>query len=184
MAHIPNLKQHILDIAKALASKYGISKINVRMVAKESGVAIGTIYNYYPAKGDIIAAVIADFWKAAFANISPDIFHKVDLISALEQVYYELLKYVSSFKDNWLEQLMLLNAKDKDIGRAMEKEYMQKIYSAILALLEHNAHVLEHYTHQEREGLARFIYDNILLMLKRNEQDFSLFKKILQRIID
>ncbi len=183
MAHIPNLKEHILDTAKNIAIRKGLSDINVRLIAKESGIAIGTIYNYYPAKGDIIAAVIEDFWKTSFSNIDFAVLKQLDYITALEKVYYQLLKHLNCFKQNWIVQLTLLSATDKSIGRIKEEEYFKKIHSIILIPLEQNENIINQYSPSEIKKLAEFIFENMLRMLKNGEEDFSLFKKLLSKII-
>lgn len=183
LARIQNLKEHILDSAKILAEKQGISNINMRMVANESGIALGTIYNYFPTKGDIIAAVVADFWKAAFASINLTALRQVDFVTALELIYFELLNYLHTFKENWLEQLTLLKGTDKTISLAKEKEYLLKIHSIILVSLEQNQAVIASYSAEERIRLSKFIFETMITMLKKDEQDFSLFKKILNKIL-
>ncbi|WP_406243725.1 TetR/AcrR family transcriptional regulator [Tissierella carlieri] len=58
-----NYREIILSEAKDIAMKEGISNINIRAVAKNSGIAIGTVYNYFPSKGDLLVAIIEDFGK-------------------------------------------------------------------------------------------------------------------------
>ncbi|MFR4439841.1 MAG: TetR/AcrR family transcriptional regulator [Hungatella sp.] len=38
-----------------------IGKLSIRRLASESGIAIGTVYNYFPSKADLIAEVLEDF---------------------------------------------------------------------------------------------------------------------------
>ena len=44
-------KEELLAIAKEIAGREGIGNLNIRRLASESGIAIGTVYNYYPSKG-------------------------------------------------------------------------------------------------------------------------------------
>ena len=53
-------KEELLAIAKEIAGREGIGNLNIRRLASESGIAIGTVYNYYPSKGDLIGAVMED----------------------------------------------------------------------------------------------------------------------------
>lgn len=184
MEHIKNLKQHILNSAKCIAEKDGIGKINMRLVASESGIALGTIYNYYKTKGDIIADIITEFWRLAFAEIDFPTLFKLEFEDALEQVYDKLLNYLNSFKQNWLEQLAMLSPNEKSIGKIKEREYLERVKAAILISLEHNENVVANYTDEEREKLAEYIFENIMIMLRKNEHDFSFFKRILKIILN
>lgn len=44
----------------------GLSAINMRTVASACGVAVGSIYKYFPSKTDLIYATVADVWKDIF----------------------------------------------------------------------------------------------------------------------
>ncbi|MDO5330590.1 MAG: TetR/AcrR family transcriptional regulator [Bacillota bacterium] len=56
-------KEHIIAAAREELLSEGVKGFNIRPVAKNSGVAIGTIYNYYGNKTSLIVAVILDNWK-------------------------------------------------------------------------------------------------------------------------
>ena len=47
---IENPKDMIFQSAKSIAKNKGIDKVNIRLVAKDCGIAVGTIYNYFPQK--------------------------------------------------------------------------------------------------------------------------------------
>lgn len=47
----------ILDAADAIFAKHGISGSNTKLIAQEAGVAVGTIYRYYPDKHALASAL-------------------------------------------------------------------------------------------------------------------------------
>ena len=55
---IPGLKEGILKCADEILSKGEFDKFSIRGIAKECGIAVGTLYNYYSSKDDILKAVI------------------------------------------------------------------------------------------------------------------------------
>ena len=87
MDNYKNYRDIILAEAKDIAIKEGITKINIRSVAKNSGIAIGTVYNYFPSKGDLLVAVIEDFWECGFANIDWKSFEYDNFYNNLEKIY-------------------------------------------------------------------------------------------------
>ncbi|MEG0396462.1 MAG: TetR/AcrR family transcriptional regulator [Oscillospiraceae bacterium] len=183
MANIKNMKQHILENAREIAIDKGVSNINMRDIAKASGVALGTIYNYYPTKGDLIADIVAMFWQEAFANININLLHTMDFEANLEYIYFELLKFLNSFKSDWLSQLAMLSKDEKNVGRAKEKAYLAQVYNIVLLSLNKNKAASLNYSDAEREKLASLIFKIMLMMLREGEQDFSLFKKVLNKIL-
>jgi AcrR family transcriptional regulator len=52
-------RKQILEAALAVFSKKGYGEATIPDIAREGGVAVGTIYNYYPSKRDILISVLA-----------------------------------------------------------------------------------------------------------------------------
>jgi AcrR family transcriptional regulator len=49
----------IMEAARALASEGGMAAVQIAAVAGRAGIAAGTVYRYFPAKTDLIAALVA-----------------------------------------------------------------------------------------------------------------------------
>ena len=53
-------RQHaILAAARALAAEGGMAAVQIAPVAARAGIAAGTVYRYFPAKTDLVAALVA-----------------------------------------------------------------------------------------------------------------------------
>lgn len=52
-------EQAILAAARALAAERGMGAVQVAAVAEHAGIAVGTVYRYFPGKLDLIAALVA-----------------------------------------------------------------------------------------------------------------------------
>lgn len=53
-------RRRIVQAAAALASRGGVEKMRMRTVADRAGVALGTLYRYFPSKMDLVVAVVAE----------------------------------------------------------------------------------------------------------------------------
>lgn len=180
-----NHKKIILSKAKEIAINEGVIKINIRTVAKNSGIAIGTVYNYFPSKADLLVAVIQDFWEGAFRDVDWKSFRDNDFYDNLEKIYSILYHYLRKFKENWLEQLALLKTQEKLLGRQKEDEYFQKMRSKIKLLIDMDNN-LQQYPWSEtisKENIAEFIFENMLIILKKEEEDMNLFIEFLKKIM-
>lgn len=60
-------QESILSAARRIATEEGYAAVTVRAVAKECGIAVGTIYNYYASKDAMLAASLLRDWQAALA---------------------------------------------------------------------------------------------------------------------
>jgi AcrR family transcriptional regulator len=52
-------QEAILTAAQVLAGEGGMAAVQIAPVAARAGIAAGTVYRYYPAKTDLIAALVA-----------------------------------------------------------------------------------------------------------------------------
>jgi TetR/AcrR family transcriptional regulator, cholesterol catabolism regulator len=55
-----NRRKRIVQAAAALASRGGVEAMQMRTVAERAGVALGTLYRYFPSKMDLVVAVVAE----------------------------------------------------------------------------------------------------------------------------
>nr|WP_280138616.1 TetR family transcriptional regulator [Blastococcus sp. DSM 46786] len=63
--------RRILRAAADLAAAKGLDEVQMHDVAKEAGVAIGTLYRYFPSKTYLFSAVMAEQIDLLDARISP-----------------------------------------------------------------------------------------------------------------
>ncbi|KGK89505.1 TetR/AcrR family transcriptional regulator [Clostridium sp. HMP27] len=180
-----NNKDIILSAAKDIAASQGITKMDIRSVAKQSGIAIGTVYNYFPSKGDLLVAVIEDFWEGAFSNVDWQGLAYNDFYSNLEVIYDLLYVYLHKFKENWLDQLSLLKTQEKLFGKQKQNEYFKKMYSRIITLMDMDNDLRDYpWNHiVSKERTAQFIFENMLMMLRKDEKDMKFLTIILKRIL-
>ena len=54
----------IRDAARALFRQFGVKKTSIREIAARAGVAVGTVYLYFPSKDDLVVACVGAFQAA------------------------------------------------------------------------------------------------------------------------
>lgn len=59
-------KEQILKASRELIRREGWSAVNIRSVAAGCGVSVGSIYNYFDSKADLIGAVVESVWCEIF----------------------------------------------------------------------------------------------------------------------
>ena len=64
MSEDPAKRDAIRDAARDLFRRFGIKKTSIREVAARAGVAVGTVYLYFPSKDDLVVACVAAFQEA------------------------------------------------------------------------------------------------------------------------
>ncbi|WP_067489489.1 TetR/AcrR family transcriptional regulator [Actinomadura hibisca] len=53
-------RKRIIQVGAALASRGGVETMKMRDVAERAGVALGTLYRYFPSKMDLVVAVVSE----------------------------------------------------------------------------------------------------------------------------
>ena len=64
---IENLEQRLKDAAKQQVKKVGYAAMTIRSVATACGVGVGTVYNYFSSKDELLASSMQDDWMVCVA---------------------------------------------------------------------------------------------------------------------
>ena len=143
-------EKQILDAALLVFSRMGFDKATVPDIAREAGIAVGTIYNYYPSKRELFVAAIVKFIIEPFAAvikrtpkngdadyISTIIKNRLNI--GLENVGYFLPLFSDILRDTELRQ-----------------RYSEQVIQPIINLME------EYYVSRIKEGTFREINPSVI----------------------
>jgi len=68
-ADIRDVRDKVLSVARGLFASRGVKRTTVDMIAQASGIAKGTVYNYFESKSDIFREVIHAEAMAVYSEI-------------------------------------------------------------------------------------------------------------------
>lgn len=103
---IKNLKEKILTNAMDLFNDFNYKDVTMNGIAKKTGIAVGTLYNYYPNKKELFVDVFKMSWEETFI--------KLDAIMDKNIAFREKL-------DSFIEVLYLETVNRKGLGRELLK---------------------------------------------------------------
>ena len=66
MSRAVTSEEEILKVSCGIVAKKGIAAVNMRTVASECGIALGSLYNYFSSKSELWSATIEAVWKDIF----------------------------------------------------------------------------------------------------------------------
>ena len=67
---IENLESRLIEEAKKQIEEDGYGALTIRSVAKACGVGVGTVYNYFASKEELIATHLLEDWKQCIKAIN------------------------------------------------------------------------------------------------------------------
>lgn len=66
---IHGIKDNILKRADELIELGEYDKFSIRSIAKDCSIGVGTLYNYFPSKDELLKAVIDKHWQAMLDSV-------------------------------------------------------------------------------------------------------------------
>ena len=168
---IQNARGLILDEAKKQIREQGYAATTVRSVAAKCGVAIGTVYNYFPSKEILIASFMADDWKICMDNISA---HPIDDSRKFLLCIYENILSFSKKHDD------LFN--DPDARRVFVAVYEQRHDQLVEMLSLCILPLCKEENEADRIFKSRFIAESLLVLTMR-KVDFDQSYKVISLLL-
>ena len=178
-------KEELLDAAFEIACEKGLSGVNVRAVAAKCGVAVGTVYNWYPAKSDLISDVIALFWREALKDCMPKAAECGDFIEFCEELSCRMARAFSKFHDGWLAEIASMRAHDLDAAREREQACFSHIRRGLAIALEQDDRICrKRLTGDLRpEAVCLLVWDAILASIRRNDDSYRTLLALLRQAL-
>lgn len=177
-------KKAILEVSRKLAVEHGLQSLNMRTVANNCNVSVGSVYNYFPSKSDLMAAVIQDIWQSIFSldNTSnqPDCF--VDyVVWIFDSIQVGVLEYPGFFTAH---SMSFANV-DKEKGRQVMSTYFDHMKSFMLASLQKDRNVkVSVFTNTfTQKDFIDFIFSNIITLLMKHENSCTMLTEVIKRTI-
>ena len=90
---IENLQQRLKDAAKQQVREVGYAAMTIRSVASACGVGVGTVYNYFSSKDDLLASSMQDDWNECIAAMAEAANRETTAEAVARAVYDELMDF-------------------------------------------------------------------------------------------
>ena len=88
MNTIVTSKEEILKNSRELIREKGWAAVSIRSVASACGVSVGSIYNYYDSKAELISATVESFTLHSLGFMQED---KADGKRHMQQIWHHIL---------------------------------------------------------------------------------------------
>lgn len=132
-------KEEILRVCRSIAKEDGISAINIRNVAAKCEISVGSMYNYFSSKADLLSNTVASIWMDIF-HMSGGEFPK-DFIPCLEWVFKGIEIGREKYPGFYAFHSVIFTSKNKAEGKAIMDKYLNHMKISLLAALNNDKKV-------------------------------------------
>lgn len=177
-------RENILSAGKGIITQSGIQTLNMRNVAQRCGIAVGSVYNYFPSKGDLIIATVESVWIEIMHDVK-GCHSKLGFIENLLFLFKSIQKGSREYPSFFSVHSMSFANVDKNKGREVMHLYFAHIKKGLLEALDQDPNVREDVFSDKftKSDFVNFIFSNILTLLMNEEPYCDYLLEIVKRII-
>jgi AcrR family transcriptional regulator len=177
---IANAKENILEAAKNMLIEQGYNTLNMRDIAKESNVGLGTVYNYFKSKKEIVREIVLIDWTKCLNSMDEFCSEQQDVMSGLRLVFSELKRFVDIYKDIWMAIYMQSEIRPKiNELHNSHKGFFNDLKSRISLLFDNN-----HLNIENRDFVESFITKNFAMYSMDPSFQYKNFECIIKKILN
>ena len=146
-------EESILSAARRIATEEGYAAATVRAVARECGIAVGTIYNYYPSKDTMLAACLLRDWQQTLAAAGESAASARSAEEAVKAVFSAILAFEEQ------NRRIFTDERARTSAAAMLQSRHAQLRGQIAALLEAPC---RRFAGEEDDFLPAFVAESLL----------------------
>jgi AcrR family transcriptional regulator len=174
------LKKLLLDCARRIECAEGADALSVRKLASEANIAVGTVYNYFESKQEVMLAMTEEYWNSALMEMQGCITAE-RFSEQIRQIY----AFLTEKLNDCAKVLMMSLREDAQSGRARMVSMQQTVGRALVKRLESDALIRKNIWSDSftKEAFASFVLDNLFVALRQPREDVDFLVEIIERIL-
>lgn len=177
-------REDILAVSKEMVAENGMQAINMRNVAGSCGVAVGSVYNYFPSKNDLMIAVIDAIWKEITQGIS-DCRPSSGFLENIEKLFYSIKSGGEKYPYFFSIHSVSVTKSGKEKGRETMNQYLASVKSDLLDSLQKDQRVKQEFFSEKctQTDFIEFVFSNLLSLLIHERDSCDLLLKVIEGAI-
>lgn len=177
-------KEDIISVSKEIVASRGMQAINMRNVANHCGVAVGSVYNYFPSKNDLMIATVDAIWREIIQGISECKPHS-GFLENVEILFYCVKSGGEKYPSFFSVHSMSIAKSGKDKSRETMNQYFESIKSALLVSLQSDQRIKQEFFSERctQADFIEFIFSNLISLLMQGQNSCDLLIEIIKGAI-
>ena len=183
MNTIVTSREDILHSSRELIRRQGWEAVNIRSVAAACGVSVGSIYNYFSSKAELVGATVESIWHEIFHfPQEPTAF--ADTLACVSWLY-ERMRYGSEKYPGFFTLHALSFGPEKADGKQRMYQTWDHVVRRLSAVLRQDPRVRPDafQAHFTADQFAQVLFSLLLSALLRQDYNPSAVLEIIRRTI-
>lgn len=176
-------KEEILLIALEVAKKEGLNHISIRDLAMSCNISIGTIYNYFPSKTELLVEIIESIWLEIFHNNRCD-YENSGFINTVEWFYDSVKQGTKEFPNFLKMHSSAFMNNQIQSGESLMIQYFKHIKMGFKVSFDNDKDIKSEKLDDNlnEEALIDFVFWNIVSSLQ-NGRDIHSLKLVIKKLV-
>lgn len=177
-------KEAIMQVCRCIVAEKGMKALNMRLVAKECHIALGTLYNYYADKDALILATVESIWREIFHGIHSAA-AGVSFANYVAEIFAHIRQGAEAYPGFLTGHSISIASAKRDEAKSIMEHTFTHIKAGMLQVLHRDPAVPQNAFSPAftPESLVGFVLDNLLILLVQGQTDCSVLLEIISRVI-
>lgn len=183
MNTIVTSREAILEAGRQLIRKQGTADISIRSIAAACGVSVGSIYNYFDSKNDLITAAVESVWSEIFHASGQENFEHFS--DCVEWIFDRIKKGAETYPGFFTLHSMAFFGKDRDNGRILMEKAWSHMQGRLLHILLKDRDIRPDAFEGalSPEGFVEILFSLVLSSLIRQNYESGAILEMLRKLL-
>lgn len=165
-------KETILLVCRRIVAEKGLKALSMRTAAKECGIALGTLYNYFSDKEELLIATIASVWQDIFRlTAQEENSSRLFFSEYVERMFINVCERFRDYPDFFTAHSAAVAASGKGKAKSTMEHCTDKIRESLHSVLRRDSAVSAEAFGDgfSEESFVEFVLDSIILLLMQQK---------------
>lgn len=174
-------REDIIKVGREIVSQKGINNINIRLMAEECNVSVGSIYNYFSNKDELLIGIVESIWREIFSKFNR--YNLEDRFSNIVKIFFECIneennKYPMFFSVHFAGM-------NREAGKSAMNKYFTEINMRFKIALVSDSNIKPDVFNDilTQDKFIEFVLTNVFDLVSKNKKNCDTLLYIIDRIL-
>ncbi len=170
---IENLEERLIEEASKELFEKGYADMTIRTIAQNCGIAVGTVYNYYKSKDELVGQVMLRDWQKIMADVKHQCESSIDIFEGFKFMFDGISTFSEKYDPVWTQY-----GKYTSVRREAPIQFDWLITQLADILYE----VLERCHNEKDHYISEFLAEILLNAATKQDFEYDNLSRVLKRM--